>query len=269
MTAPLPARLSAVAVAEIRSALSDIAAADVAHWRQIGLTSWLLAQVPHLLDLVAERDEYLAGAAAPAGYIEEFHCAATPEGEEDHEHDRALPCRWGFRCNICHRDVGADHCPDHAPLNVPGLRLVDCAATPRHRLWVVDADDYGPPPCWVCDDVRRAAEAAAARACRHWPWRRWRITNHAANLAYALGIASGVGGWSWGDGHNDCVTFHVRGRRPYVLGVARSTWRCWLHGHRRGVELGVYGYCGRCLPQPCCGSTGYGHADGCPEGGAQ
>ena len=46
------------------------------------------------------------------------------------------PAGTAFACNICGTPVDDQPCPDHAPTAVPGLRLVDCDAEPRHLLWV-------------------------------------------------------------------------------------------------------------------------------------
>jgi hypothetical protein len=53
-------------------------------------------------------------------------------------------------------------------------------------------------------------------------------------------------------------------RRRLAAGLARwaNTWRCWSRGHRRGVEVG-FGYCGKCVPCPRCGSETAGHYEGC------
>lgn len=199
-------------------------------------------------------------------YTEEFVCAVTPADAEDHEHDLAIPCEWTFRCSICHSDVYAEPCPDHAPGEVPGLRMAECTATPRHVTYGHLRDDYGLPCPW-CQLNAAAERERAYRQCRHWAWRRWSLTRCAMRWAYSLGVISG---YSTGtiDGCNWCIR-HVsfRGRRPYVLGVAATTWRCWRRGHRRGDPI-IFGYCGRCIPWNCCGSTAYAHAEGCAEGAA-
>jgi hypothetical protein len=134
--------------------------------------------------------------------------------------------RW--ECSHCDRDVSDEPCPDHAPLtDLPGLRLVDCTAEPRHYVWVHQRDDYGVPCPW-CLLKDHAARDAEDRQCRHWAWRRTGIWRRLVRAAYSLGIISGSGA-SWGDGHEWCTTISgFRGRRPYILGVARETWRCWF-----------------------------------------
>ncbi len=178
----------------------------------------------------------------------------------DDDHPAGL---YAFACNICDRDVGDGPCPDHAPTEFPGLRLVDCAADPPHLVWVYEREDYG-CPCFVCMAEEQAKRDAEARQCRHWPWRSWKVTGRVARWLYALGIVSGTC-WSLGDGHDGCVTFYPRGSRPYRLGVSKETWRCWLKGrHRRGEEVG-FGFCGKCMPWPCCGAETVEHVAGCRE----
>lgn len=169
-----------------------------------------------------------------------------------------------FACNVCGLDVGDVPCPEHAPTMIPGLRLVDCTAGPRHLLWAHDRDDYG-YPCPMCVVVQHNAEQSERDRCRHWPWRSWTVTKRAAGWAYTLGAISGysvgtVNGCNW------CVqsTIGLRGQRPYVLGVSRETWRCWFRGHRRGEHVG-FGFCGKCQPWPCCGSELQAHVSGCRE----
>lgn len=169
----------------------------------------------------------------------------------------------GFLCSICNRPTDEQPCPDHAPTDVPGLQLVECDATPRHWLWVLDRDDYG-APCFWCERDRYAEREWQADTCRHWPWRRWKLTRRLASWAYQLGVIAGSGTRT-GNGCDWCL-YHVswRGKRPYVLGAARETWRCWHRGHRRGESVG-FGYCGKCIPWPCCGSIRLGHEPGCAE----
>ena len=98
-------------------------------------------------------------------------------------------------------------------------------------------------------------------------WRRWRVTNWLVAKAYVLGI---IAGSSWcshpAGGYVNRVNW--RGRRPYLLGLMREEWRCWLVGrHRPGVHVG-FGYCGKCVPWTCCGSTDVDHRAGCAEAAA-
>ncbi len=169
-----------------------------------------------------------------------------------------------FACSVCDRNVSDEPCPDHAPLTPPpGLRLVDCVATERHLIYVINRDDYG-FPCPECQLMPYFEDEAKARQCRHWAWRRTKVWRRLVSTMYVLGVIPGSAS-SWGNGHDWCVTVGgLYGRRPYILGVPRETWRCWLKGHRRGEEVG-FGFCGKCVPWTCCGSTVEAHADGCGE----
>jgi hypothetical protein len=174
----------------------------------------------------------------------------------------------GFVCSECRHDVTVQPCPDHAPTDVPGLALVECEATPRHWAWVhaSDANGYG-IPCYRCILSELTAEMhdAEARRLRRWylRWQYWKATSVAAGWAYSLGIVSGYTVSVWPGGRTHSIS--LRGGRPYVLGVKREVWRCWLIGHhRRGEEVGL-GFCGKCLPWPCCGSHRVHHNAGCSE----
>lgn len=170
-----------------------------------------------------------------------------------------------FECSNCDRDVTDEPCPDHAPLgDLPGLRLMNCQAEPRHYVWVHQREDFGAycPGCLIAQYAEREAEA---RRCRHWPWRRWAITRRLISTARTLGIISGYGINLSGDHHDSCVVFTgCRGTRTYILGVSRDTWRCWFRRHRRGDHVG-FGLCGKCVPWPCCASVREDHTDGCSE----
>lgn len=129
-----------------------------------------------------------------------------------------------------------------------------------------DRDDYGAmcPYCVLGDYMERER---LARQCKHWGWRRWRLSHWIAGRLYTSGITSGGGGWAHGDGCNGCMFSlpRFRGKRVYILFVKRETWRCWLRGrHRRGEEVG-FGFCGKCAPWPCCGSITVEHDPGCAE----
>lgn len=177
--------------------------------------------------------------------------------------------RIGFVCSTCERSVDDGPCPDHAPREVPGLALVECEATPRHWAWVLasDANGYG-IPCYACMLNEQAAERRAAedRRNQHWVnrWRYWSLTSKVASRAYVLGVIGGYGQSMEASGWRVCG-FRWRGSRPYILGVKREVWRCWLIGHhRRGEEVG-FGFCGKCVPWTCCGSQAADHAAGCAE----
>lgn len=178
------------------------------------------------------------------------------------EDDNQVPAH--FECSQCERDVTDDPCPEHAPTDVPGLRLVECQSQPKHQLWVLNRDDYG-YGCPECRLIPYLEAETAARQCRHRAWRRTRFAGWLSGAAYVLGVFTG-GGVSWGDGHDACHSFgRLRGHRSYILGVSRDTWRCWLKGrHRRGEDTGVFGFCGRCLPCDECGSETLAHRADCP-----
>lgn len=178
-----------------------------------------------------------------------------------------------WACNLCGVEVDPNRgCPTHAPTDVPGLARAECEATPPHSpVWTLDGEHNGyGNPCPQCMYNAVAADLAKAQRrdrCYHWQWRRWTVTKRAASWAYRLGIISGYGIGCLGDGRNSCVTGlrPTRHQRPYILGASRDTWRCWLQGrHRRGVEVG-FGFCGRCVPMPCCGSETLDHRHGCPD----
>lgn len=172
---------------------------------------------------------------------------------------------WHFECSDCARDVTERPCPDHAPTSAPGMRLVECWSEPKHQLWVINRDDYG-YPCPQCRLIPYIEDDVAARQCKHWAWRRTGVWNRLVGWAYRLGVIPGSC-WSTGDGCDGCVTIgRLRGQRPYILGVSRHVWRCWLKGrHRRGDDLGMFGFCSKCLPCAACGSKRFDHEAGCPE----
>lgn len=161
---------------------------------------------------------------------------------------------------------------DNPPAAPDGFLLLPCEATPRHwPTYVIDdgetGDYIGCPNC-----VQQAADDAH-RTCRHdinhrGPWRRWKLTRKVVSKLYALGVVRGFG-TTHGGGCNGCVSgIHWTWfSGPYVLFVARETWRCWRQGHRRGDEIG-FGYCAKCIPWYCCGSTKASHADDCTEASA-
>lgn len=172
-----------------------------------------------------------------------------------------------FECSRCDRDVTEQPCPDHAPTgDLPGLRLIECDANPRHYTWIHNRDDYGAPCPW-CLLNDHTARDREADACRHWPWRRSWVFRRLARIGYALGVVNGFS-YVGGNGHSGCVTdFHWRGKRSYLFGVSRDTWVCWRAGHRRGEPV-AFGFCGKCVPWPCCGSERVEHTDGCAEADA-
>jgi hypothetical protein len=199
-------------------------------------------------------------------YQEQLVCryAETDEfGDYDHgTHDG--DCDWIRRCNVCNADVSEAACPDHAPLNVPGLRLIGCDATPPHsRTWVLDDDCYEPPCPWCLADQAMEAHEGCEHA-GHGRWRRWGITKRLASKLYALGVVSGTG-TAWGGGCKGCLTHLSWGRSSYVLGWPRWKWQCVLVArHWPGTEIdGCWGLCGKCSPCPGCKTVTNEHR-GCP-----
>jgi hypothetical protein len=142
-------------------------------------------------------------------YQEMFVCwGGTEEGQhydlelgyEFHdEHVGPEECRWGWACNLCGLRVDDTPCQTHAPLSVPGLRLVDCLAVPRHHLLVVDREDYGHgcPLCWLDDAQAELAplQAEASKRAHRWCW----LLDPLKRLGIKLGLLrwSSVGGDPW------------------------------------------------------------------------
>jgi hypothetical protein len=174
----------------------------------------------------------------------------------------------GYRCNICGRPVDDTNgaCPDHTPLEYPGLQLAECGAEPRHAYtWFLDDDGYGAPCMYCVYEAVRDAHAGCEHS-HHGPWRRWKVTHRLAGWAYTLGITS-ASSYRYDGNCSGCYTPYFHGRRLYVLGLSRGAWRCLLRGrHLPGEPTGVFDYCGKCLPWPCCGSKRVEHAPKCTEG---
>lgn len=144
-------------------------------------------------------------------YRESFVCWIDITGafpvEEDWDHDYHPTCEWGWCCNLCGVRTDDRPCPDHAPLAIPGLRLVECQTDPPHILLAVDRDDYGHgcPACWANQnrDELHALKVATHRY-RHGAWRRWQLSCSVLYLLRRLGIVSGLG-YSTGDGCHGCI----------------------------------------------------------------
>lgn len=133
-------------------------------------------------------------------YREEFVCwVPNRPGEDptDHEHDSKIPCEWGWACNVCGARIDDGPCSAHAPSEFPGLRPAECLADPKHHWFGYDADDYGLgcPTCsyvWAMDRLRQLEKDT--HGARHWPWRRWRLTNFLLyRVAYPLRLVRGSG----------------------------------------------------------------------------
>lgn len=136
------------------------------------------------------------------------------EDPDDHEHDSAIPCDWGWRCNGngdgCTFRTDTVPCPKHAPVHVPELRLVECVTEPRHWLWVHRNDDYGHgcPLCWVDQKNAQLAPLVHAQLLREhrWCW----ATNRVKRALIRLRVMR-MSGWS-----SDC---------RYRMGHTRAKWR--------------------------------------------
>jgi hypothetical protein len=116
----------------------------------------------------------------------------------------------GHVCNQCGADVREVPCPEHAPREVPGLTLVACDAEPRHWLWVLAGDCYG-PPCWRCESDRfwqaDMDRRDAPHLRRRHGYRRTAAWTWLVRLGHRVGLLTGQywrtcpgGGWCSG-GH--------------------------------------------------------------------
>lgn len=179
-------------------------------------------------------------------YIESFGCHLETEDGCDHPGD----CEPQFYCGTCRRPVSEGPCPDHAPLDVPGLDLAPCSAEPRHpRTWFLAADGY-PPPCMYCSyDALQAAHRGCEHS-RHRAWRRWKVTHWLAGRGYSLGVVASHGS-SYGLGCDDCLTGFRWGRSGYVLGRQREWWYCLIRRHHiMRPAPGLADICDICSPDP-------------------
>jgi hypothetical protein len=154
------------------------------------------------------------------------------------------------------------------PAAPPGFTLLACEAEPRHLpAYVIDdgaSADCG--SCWQCAYEALAAEHSPCAHKQHGAWRTWKASRKVASGLYTLGLLSGFGTTHSKDCPGCLVGIHWSlFRGPYVLFTKRETWRCWRAGHRRGVHVG-FGFCGKCVPWHCCGSTGRDHAVDCADG---
>lgn len=178
-------------------------------------------------------------------YLESFRCRFdTGEGCE---HDGY--CDWGWACGTCARWLSDGPCPDHAPLDVPGLELAECTSESRHpRTWFPATDSGYPPPCMYCchNNLSKAHEG-----CEHSHHRRWRRSWLVAKLVrygYSLGIVAGSM-YAWDAHCRGCLT-HIRfGRNSYLLGRENEWWVCLLrHHHLRQPDPSCPALCNVCTP---------------------
>jgi hypothetical protein len=161
-----------------------------------------------------------------------------------------------------------DTVTDNPPAAPAGFVMIPCEATPRH--WPTYTLDDGESEIAACGDCSYADLSSRHQTCdhdiNHRAWRRWKATSKVLSWLYTLGLIKGYG-HRYGRGCDGCISGSIMWtlfRGPYVLFAQRETWHCWRQGHRRGVEVG-FGYCGKCIPWSCCGSTTHGHADGCDD----
>lgn len=150
-----------------------------------------------------------------AAYCELFHCFIPNrpgQDPDDHEHDFKLSCDWGWLCNQCDTRIDDGPCPEHAPMEFPGLRLAECDANPKHVLFGHDRDDYG-LPCFIClcseqaDELHELREQQRHAKHRRWP-RGW-LAHLIATVAYLLRLSYGRS-THYGKYCDGCVTIHWR-----------------------------------------------------------
>jgi len=178
-------------------------------------------------------------------YLETFGCRF--DDGEGCDHDGY--CDWGWACGTCGRPVDDGPCPDHAPLDVPGLMLTECTtAEPRHpRTWVLASDSYGAPCMYCAYDAVSSAHAGCAHS-HHWPWRRWTVTHKVLHWLVLAGVTRG--GWFTHDSHcRGCVDHLSLGRGDYLLGQENEWWTCLLRQHHlRKPDPDCPAFCNVCTP---------------------
>jgi len=156
----------------------------------------------------------------------------------------------------------ADAWRQNPPPAPEGFVLVECAAQPRHwpEYTVADSDFYD-AFCSRCAYDSLYDAHVGCEHSHHRAWRRWRITGKIAGWLYTSGLTSSGGSWRMGGGCPGCWTMPKwnRRKRPYILWVRREAWRCLLKGHHWPGEPIIFGFCGKCLPCPDCGSTAAEH----------
>lgn len=96
-----------------------------------------------------------------------------------------------FVCATCDTDVTWQPCPEHAPVDVPGLVLAECdAAEPHARTWVLARENgYGTPCPWCLLADARAAHDGCEHAL-HGRWRSWSVTKRVLSLLSRVGAAT-------------------------------------------------------------------------------
>jgi hypothetical protein len=121
---------------------------------------------------------------------------------------------WEWMCNLCGLvlSLAVQHCPAHAPTEVPGLTLDYCWNFPPHRrAWSVatDMDDWHGSPCGECTHLAFASQHVDCAHARH---ARWRSTWAARKTQRVLGWLRLVKrvGYNYGPGCRGCATFQWR-----------------------------------------------------------
>ncbi len=161
----------------------------------------------------------------------------------------------------------ADHWTTNPPAAPDGFELIECSAEPRHfPIYMPVDDDLYPGHCLFCerDDLSRANREQRCRL-QHRRWKSWKGWSRIASRLYTLGITSSGGGTSFGRCEfcgvgRQQIAPRWRGKRHYILGIKRETWRCLLkYHHRRTATYITAGLCSKCCPCPDCGSTDADH----------
>lgn len=91
-------------------------------------------------------------------------------------------CEWfdydecDFFCNQCFRPLSGHNtpCPEHAPVNIPGLQVTECGQPEEHPRSFVYADNggYG-APCMYCVHASMKEAHEGCEHARHLFWFRW------------------------------------------------------------------------------------------------
>lgn len=181
--------------------------------------------------------------------------------DSDGEHaDHGEPCDYRWMCGTCYQVLGDTEqvCPaGHTPMEFPGLKLVDCDATPRHLLFVHTDDGYGGP----CPQCQWDAAEERHRGCEHshhGRWRSWKLTGRLAYWGARLGLWAGFRAYgNLCGGPRACHTRFQWGGRWSFLFVTTKQWIRWghlpRHGHRWALSChgcDGFGVCDRCSPCP-------------------
>lgn len=109
-----------------------------------------------------------------------------------------------FVCNQCDADVTEAPCPEHAPIDIPGLRIAECrASVPHQRTWVLDREDYGAMCPW-CLAKEAGERHEGCEHAAHGRWRSWRVTRVVLSVLCRVGLVSY--GFRYGGGCEGCRT---------------------------------------------------------------